>query len=197
VQYKVYLFLSNLFVSAVAGKKGKQMERRLLKDFQIGFVEGVVNEAIMNEKGPNDVFSKIARAIGGKRAVTTASQKKDWNAAVRRRNSKKDPIGSTSELVVRRSRQSIRKHIIDNMANVDTNRLVEYNPRLQDVSPAARIAYAKFKLQKIRKEYEDAPPEDDIAPAAAPGPASNGGNGVALGSQSSLKLASLLLNKVT
>lgn len=188
------LIKSKFYIASVAGKKGKQMERRLLKDFQIGFVEGVVNEAIMTEKGPNDVFSKIARAIGGKRPVTTASQKKDWNAAVRRRNSKKDPIGSTSELTVRRSRQSIRKHIIDNCANVDTNRLVEYNPRLQDVSPAARIAYAKFKLQKIRKEYEDAPPEDDIVPAA---PTGNGGtNGLPLGSQTSIKVAAILLNKV-
>ncbi|XP_065347171.1 transient receptor potential protein-like [Cloeon dipterum] len=138
----------------LAGKKGKQMERRLLKDFQIGYVEGVVNEAIQNEKGPKDVFSRIARAIGGKRP-TSASKKKDWNAQVQRRNSRKDPIGSTSELVVRRSRQSIRKHILENKANVDSNRLVEYNPRLVEVSPAARIAYAKFKLQKIKKEYED------------------------------------------
>jgi len=175
----------------VAGKKGKQMERRLLKDFQIGFVEGVVNEAIMSEKGPKDVFSKIARAIGGRKPVTTGSQKKDWNAAAKRRNSRRDPIGSTSELVVRRSRQSIRKHIIDNKANVDTSRLVEYNPRLQDVAPATRIAYAKFKLQKIRKEYEDAPPEDDISSPAEG--QSLPPNGNPTGSQTSIKVASMLM----
>lgn len=40
------------------------MERRILKDFQIGIVEGIVNDAITSNKESTDVFSQIAKAIG-------------------------------------------------------------------------------------------------------------------------------------
>lgn len=50
----------------VAGKKGRVMERRILKDFQIGFVEGILNEQFNGDNKPVDVFSTIAKAIGGK-----------------------------------------------------------------------------------------------------------------------------------
>lgn len=42
------------------------MERRILKDFQIGFVEGIVNEMMAPDKQPKDVFSTIAKVIGGR-----------------------------------------------------------------------------------------------------------------------------------
>ena len=129
------------------------MERRLLKDFQIGLVEGIVNEAI-KDKQPKDVFSKIAKAIGKR---TSSKGKKDWNALVRRNTLKKDPIGSTSE-AVRQSRQSLRRHILENQVNplstMDPQKLVDYNPNLSSVSPAARVAYAKFKIPKIKQEYD-------------------------------------------
>lgn len=48
----------------VAGKKGKMMERRILKDFQIGIVEGIVSEVVQGSKEVKDVFSSIAKAIG-------------------------------------------------------------------------------------------------------------------------------------
>jgi len=140
----------------VAGKKGRVMERRLLKDFQIGMVEGIVKEAISSEKEPKDVFSKIARAIG--RRTSSQSQKKDWNAMVRRSTMVRDPIGSTTEAQVRRSRQSLRRYIIENQAeafsSMDPEKLIEYNPKLSLVSPAARVAYAKFKMSKIKQEYD-------------------------------------------
>ena len=50
---------------SVAGKKGKMMERRILKDFQIGFVENIINEAVSG-KEVKDVFSSIAKALGKK-----------------------------------------------------------------------------------------------------------------------------------
>lgn len=132
------------------------MERRLLKDFQIGMVEGIVKDAISTEKEPKDVFSKIARAIG--RRTSSQSQKKDWNAMVRRSTIARDPIGSTSEANVRRSRQSLRRYIIENqgeaLQSMDPERLLEYNPKLSLVSPAARVAYAKFKMSKIKQEYD-------------------------------------------
>lgn len=48
----------------VAGKKGKIMERRILKDFQIGFVEGLLADAAEDPKA--DIFSSIAKNIGKK-----------------------------------------------------------------------------------------------------------------------------------
>ncbi|KAF4526038.1 hypothetical protein B566_EDAN000832 [Ephemera danica] len=143
----------------VHGKKGKILERRLMKDFQIGFIEGIVNEAITSRE-PKDVFAKIARAIGKRKgSQNQKSTKKDWNAQAQRKASRRDPIGSSTENEKRRmSRQSLRRYIIEHensdMANVDSNRLVEYNPKLADMAPAARVAYVKFKTRKIKKEYK-------------------------------------------
>jgi len=38
---------------------------------------------------------------------------------------------------------------------MDAERLVEYNPLLAEIAPAARVAYAKFKIPKIKQEYEE------------------------------------------
>lgn len=48
---------------SVAGKKGKMMERRILKDFSIGIVEGIISESLAQVKEPKDVFSTIANVI--------------------------------------------------------------------------------------------------------------------------------------
>ena len=37
---------------------------------------------------------------------------------------------------------------------MDTEKLVEYNPQLKRMSPTARIAYAKFKMNLIKQEFE-------------------------------------------
>jgi len=84
------------------------MERRLIKDFQIGLVEGLITEALTNEKESKDVFSKIANVIG-RRTSGTASKKKDWNAIVRKNTIRTDPIGRAEDLRDRRSRQSMRR----------------------------------------------------------------------------------------
>lgn len=39
------------------------MERRILKDFQIGIVESIVSEAVKNSSESGDVFSTIAQAF--------------------------------------------------------------------------------------------------------------------------------------
>lgn len=134
------------------------MERRLLKDFQIGLVEGLIQDAISsNEKGPKDVFSKIAKAIG--RRTSQGSKKKDWNAVVRHKSVIRDPIGSTAEGTERRHRQSVRRYILDHqkdsLMSMDANKLIEYNPLLAEMAPMARLAYAKFKIPKIKQEYFD------------------------------------------
>lgn len=129
------------------------MERRLQKDFQIGIVEGIVAAAIQNEKEPKDVFSQIARAIG-KRGSGSGSKKKDWNAVVRQNTLARDPIGSRSEANIRQTRRSLRRHQMNqansDLASLDPNRLVDYNPNLSVVSPTTRIAYAKFIMGRTK-----------------------------------------------
>ncbi|KAL9695258.1 hypothetical protein quinque_014543 [Culex quinquefasciatus] len=140
----------------IAGKKGRVMERRILKDFQIGFVEGILNEQFNGDNKPVDVFSTIAKAIGGK---TSAKKKpEDWNALVRRNTTVRDPIGNSTEAIMRRSRQSLRKQIIDNSnqgLEMDTNNLVAFNPKLSEVTPVTRVAYVKFMTTKLKKDMKD------------------------------------------
>lgn len=149
----------NVYLFVVSGKKGRVMERRLQKDFQIGIVEGIVNAVIQgNEKEPKDVFSQIAKAIGRK---GSGSKKKDWNAVVRQNTFAKDPIGSSNEAFAKQTRRSIRRSMRDqahsDLASLDPNRLVEYNPNLSEVTPTTRIAYAKFMMKRIKQidEVED------------------------------------------
>lgn len=92
----------------VAGKKGKVMERRLMKDFQIGVIETAVKEAIVAEDGnTKDMFARIARAIGGKKS------KKDWNEMVRKASVRADPIGSKQASIRRRTKASVRRMKIE------------------------------------------------------------------------------------
>ncbi|CAK9797380.1 Transient receptor potential protein [Anthophora plagiata] len=137
--------------AALSGKKGRVMERRLQKDFQIGIVEGIVNAVIQSEKEPKDVFSQIAKAIGRK---SSGSKKKDWNAMVRKNTIAKDPIGSTTEATMKQTRRSIRRHLQhqqnSDLASLDPNRLIDYNPNLSEVTPTTRIAYAKFMMSRIK-----------------------------------------------
>lgn len=138
-----------LYIFKVCGKKGKVMERRLQKDFQIGIVEGIIQAVIQSEKEPKDVFSQIAKVIGRKGSSTN---KKDWNAVVRQSSIAKDPIGSTNEAVQRQTRRSLRRHLQhqpdSDLASMDPKRLVDYNPNLSEVTPVTRIAYAKFMMSK-------------------------------------------------
>ncbi|KAJ0172577.1 hypothetical protein K1T71_011716 [Dendrolimus kikuchii] len=145
----------NMQEATVSGKKGKVMERRILKDFQIGIVEGIIKDVISKENKPKDVFSQIAKAIV--RRGSTDSKKRDWNALVRTNTLRKDPIGTTDQAEIRRSRQSLRAHILDNVQTrtMDPQKLLEYNPRLSAVSPTTRVAYAKFMRNKMRSDFAE------------------------------------------
>lgn len=126
------------------------MERRLQKDFQIGIVEGIVSAVIQGEKEPKDVFSQIAKAIG--RRSSGGSKKKDWNEVVRQNTIARDPIGSSNEAMGKQVRRSIRRHMQHHpntdLASLDPERLLDYNPNLSGVTPTTRIAYAKFMLKR-------------------------------------------------
>jgi transient receptor potential cation channel subfamily C member 4 len=140
--------------ASVAGKKGKMMERRILKDFQIGIVEGIISESLQQVKEPKDVFSTIANVI--KKRASSKMKKEDWNAVVRKGTIKADPIGSKSEALKRQaSRQSLRRAIIEagnSGMSSSTEKLVEINPQLAEVSHGTRVAYAKFMTSKYKKE---------------------------------------------
>lgn len=45
------------------------MERRILKDFQIGIVERIIKDVISKEPDSKEVFSKIAKAIGRRTSI--------------------------------------------------------------------------------------------------------------------------------
>ncbi|CAH0718988.1 unnamed protein product, partial [Brenthis ino] len=145
----------NLQDTTISGKKGKVMERRILKDFQIGIVEGIIKDVISKESKPKDVFSQIAKAIV--RRGSESDKKKDWNAQIRRSTIRKDPIGSTAEAETKKSRQSLRAHILDNVQarTIDPQKLLQYNPNLSAVTPTARVAYAKFMRSKIKSDFTD------------------------------------------
>ena len=44
------------------------MERRILKDFQIGFVENLKQEMTENVEAGKDIFSSLAKVIGKKKS---------------------------------------------------------------------------------------------------------------------------------
>lgn len=81
------------------------MERRILKDFQIGLVEGVISDIIGGEQKVTNIFGKIAKAIG-----KTDSKKKDWNDIVRKNTLNRDPIGCTDEAVRKVRQQSVKRY---------------------------------------------------------------------------------------
>uniref|UniRef100_A0A1I8NT53 Transient receptor ion channel domain-containing protein n=1 Tax=Stomoxys calcitrans TaxID=35570 RepID=A0A1I8NT53_STOCA len=141
--------------AAAVNKKGKVMERRILKDFQIGFVENIKEE--MTEG--TDIFSSLAKAMKRK------SQKgeKDWNAIARKNTMGADPIGSKRSSLQRHSQRSLRRRIIDNAnegLKMNQNQLIAYNPNLGEVTRATRVAYVKFMKKKMEA--------DDTAQAAEP-----------------------------
>ncbi|KAH1020546.1 hypothetical protein HUJ04_010184 [Dendroctonus ponderosae] len=118
----------------VSGKKGKTMERRLLKDFHIGIVDNIVNEIQQNLEEPKNVFGQIAKVIG--RRTTFKSKKKDWNALVRRNTTASNPIGSAQEAEESiKKRQSLRKHIISNVnqpVHIEDEKLIDQYTSVPD-----------------------------------------------------------------
>lgn len=77
---------------------------------------------------------------------------------VRKSTIHRNPIGSQSEALQRqRSRQSLRRHIMNAEKvglTMNTDSLVELNPKLGEVSHTTRVAYAKFMTTKVKKELQ-------------------------------------------
>ncbi|XP_030371662.1 transient receptor potential protein [Scaptodrosophila lebanonensis] len=180
--------------AAAAGtKKGKVMERRILKDFQIGFVENLKQEMSESESG-KDIFSSLAKVIGRKK---TQKGEKDWNAIARKNTFTADPIGSKRSSMQRHSQRSLRRKIIE-QANeglqMDQTKLIEFNPNLGEVTRATRVAYVKFMRKKmaadevsLADDNEDTPKSDEDQKLEA-----SGSKKTALGGGSSMLAAAAL-----
>lgn len=89
------------------------------------------------------------------------SKKEDWNAMVRKSTKHRNPIGSASEAAERQRNRSLRRKIMEVSSSdglaMSTDVLLEFNPKLADVSHHTRVAYAKFMTTKLKKEikFED------------------------------------------
>ncbi|XP_017849175.1 transient receptor potential protein [Drosophila busckii] len=146
--------------AAARTTKGKVMERRILKDFQIGFVENLKQEMDESAMG-RDIFASLAKVIGRKK---TQKGDKDWNAIARKNTFHSDPIGSKRSSMQRHSQRSLRRKIIE-QANeglqMDQTQLIEFNPNLGEVTRATRVAYVKFMRKKMAADEVSIAETDD------------------------------------
>ncbi|KAF5272566.1 hypothetical protein FQR65_LT04905 [Abscondita terminalis] len=116
--------------SQVCGKKDKIMERRILKDFYIGALEGMANTTDKTGSYKN-LFNHIIKAITKQ---SQKSRRKQWNKSVRRATLTFNPIGSSKEAdSVKRRSESLKKTKEMQLANL---------------SDATRRAYNKFMASK-------------------------------------------------
>ena len=86
-----------------------------------------------------------------------------------------DPIGSTKNSIIRRNR-SLRRSLLRRgnsveeidklcLADLNTDQLVTYNPKLASFSPTTRIAYAKFK-NVVKKDLFALDEKDEVKSAS-------------------------------
>ncbi|EDW59053.1 transient receptor potential protein [Drosophila virilis] len=147
--------------AAARTTKGKVMERRIMKDFQIGFVENLKQEMDESANGL-DIFSSLAKVIGRKK---TQKGDKDWNAIARKNTFTANPIGSKRFSMQRHSQRSLRRKIIE-QANeglqMDQSQLIEFNPNLGEVTRATRVAYVKFMRKKMAADEVSVGEADEI-----------------------------------
>lgn len=84
----------------MSGRKGKMIERRILKDFHIGIVEAVKSEVAKCGKKEYSVFGHVVKTA--RRVSTFKRKKKDWNALVKKSAQLTDPIGKIKNLSEKR-----------------------------------------------------------------------------------------------
>ncbi len=133
----------------MGGKRAKQLERRVLKGFNISTVDGMLKEAFADEEAKNkDFFSVIARTIGNKdkdedslkaaiAASPTSKGKKSSRAAGFLRLNASFPMTASAT--------AARKDSTLDLRQLDADELAQLNPRLETFTPQARLAYAKFR----------------------------------------------------
>ena len=116
------------------GKRAKQMERRVLKGFNINTAD-MLKEAFSTEEAKNkDFFSVIAKTIGNK-DKDSIDVKKAIAASPDR--------GKRNMTNTRNSPQNFGENV--DLRQLDADELVQMNPRLESIAPQTRLAYARFK----------------------------------------------------
>ncbi|XP_059484027.1 transient receptor potential protein-like [Neocloeon triangulifer] len=150
--------------SDIGSKKAKQIERRLMKDFTIGCVEGALDEAAKSAKGAKDIFSKLAKAIGKKGSKTSLGSKTQLGSRADAFGRKKKPTDATgSSAALSESRQSLRR------LHLDPEELKKQFPKLEAETKTTQLAFAKFSRGKIRARDKLAV-VDETAKETAPKP---------------------------
>ncbi|KAK9870187.1 hypothetical protein WA026_006274 [Henosepilachna vigintioctopunctata] len=144
----------------LAGKKCKLMERRILKDFQIGLMGGLAKNMETFGKDTKDVFGQLARAIAKK--TTLKRKSKDWNELVRKNTGTQDQIGSIDvEEKARQRRQSLRRRSQDGDGKQRKAR--KFPPlseviKLGQMESAAAAAHITLKLDQDKTDPKSPSP---------------------------------------
>lgn len=130
------------------------MERRLMKDFQIGCVENILSEVVQGKGGNKDIFSKLAKAISGKSGSKTNLQGSKVSQEAFGRK-KADQIGSSANIKDQSAkRASLRKQIstnaLNNFKEINVDEIVKTHPQLEGESKGTKVAFAKWTMGKER-----------------------------------------------
>merc|ERR1711874_927484 len=117
-------------------KKARAMGRRLMKGFNIGMVEGVLQDIVGGDKKKSkNIFGNLAKAMKKKKST-------DWNAKVSKASLRKDQIGS-SKTSLQRSQTSLRRRIkMENemlLKTYNPEKILEYNPNLEKHTPQTKL----------------------------------------------------------
>lgn len=139
----------------MAGKKSKQMERRLMKDFQIGCVENLLTEVVQSKGPSKDIFSNLAKAISKKTGSKTSIRGSKISQDAFGRKKATDQIGSAANVKDQDSkRQSMRRQLssnaITNFKEVNVDEIVKAHPQLEGESKGTKVAFAKWTKGKER-----------------------------------------------
>jgi transient receptor potential cation channel subfamily C member 4 len=144
------------YFSTVAGKKSKQMERRLMKDFQIGCVENLLEEVVKSSKGSSkDVFSKLARAMGKKQdSKTNLTGSKVSQDAFGRKKTGADGQGSATMVDETSGRRvSLRRlshKTLQTFNEINVDDINKLHPQLEKEGKGTKVAFAQWTKSKER-----------------------------------------------
>ncbi|CAB3371178.1 Hypothetical predicted protein [Cloeon dipterum] len=131
--------------SDIGSKKAKQIERRLMKDFQIGCIEGVLDDISKTAKS-GDIFSKLAKAIGTKGSKTNLGSQVKQDAFGRKRPGQS---GSTTQLNASTSKLPATGEDTAS-SSIDTEELKKKFPKLEAESYQTQVAFGKFARGKAK-----------------------------------------------
>ncbi|XP_045478716.1 transient receptor potential protein [Harmonia axyridis] len=155
----------------LAGKKCKLMERRILKDFQIGLMGGLAKSMETFGKDTKDVFGQLAKVIAKK---TIKRKSKNWNEVVKKKALTQDQIGSIDvEEKARQRRQSLRRRSQD--GDGKTKRARKFPPlaeviKLGQMESAAAAAHLQVDVDQGKTKAPKSPAAVSQKPALSPIP---------------------------